>query len=86
VPGIHGEKGYLGQIGAHRVSVVGGNTGRPEFLQQHRLEVDEVEERTGQVEDRFAGAHPGALRMVELDFEADASRSGLAFEKRDCEA
>ena len=42
MPGIHGEEGDLGQVGAHGEGVVGGDAGRPQLLQQQRLEIDQM--------------------------------------------
>ena len=74
VPRIHRQERDLRQVGAHRLGVVGGDAGGPELLQQHGFEIDEMVERAGHVEDRLAGADPGALRMVELDVELGAAR------------
>ena len=86
VPGIHREKGDLGQFGAHRIGVVGGDASRPELLQQHRLEIDEVRQRAGHIEDRLAGADQRPFRVVQLDVEAGAAVGGDSFEKLDRQA
>ncbi len=86
VPRVHRQKRNLGQIGAHRRGVVGGNAGRPDLLQQHGFEIDQMRERAGQIEDRLAGADPGGLGMVELDLEAGAALRRHPFEKLDRQA
>jgi len=55
---IHRQKRHARQVGAHRRGVVGGDAGRPDLLQQHGFEIDQMIERAGYVEDRFAGADP----------------------------
>jgi len=81
VPRIHRQKGDPGEFGAHRIGVVGGNAGRTELLQQHGLQVDEMKQRPGHVEDRVARADPDALGMIELDLETGTARSGFRLEK-----
>ena len=55
---IHREERDFRQVGAHCRSVVGRHAGRPELLQQHGFEIDELIERPSHVEDRLAGADP----------------------------
>src|SRR5205814_6595041 len=52
----------------------------------HGFEIDEVIERTGHVQDRFAGADPGGFGVVQLNVELDVARRGGRFEKLDREA
>ena len=42
VPSIHRHEGDFRQIGAHCISVVGGNASGAQLLQQHGFEIDEV--------------------------------------------
>ncbi len=86
MPRIHRQERDLRQVGAHRRGVVGGDAGGPELLQQHGFEIDQMIERAGDVEDRLAGADPGAFGVVQLDVEAGAARRRHAFEKLDREA
>ena len=86
VPRIHRQERDLGQVGAHRRGVVGRDAGRPELLQQQGFEIDQMIERAGDVEDRLAGADPGALGIVQLDLEIDAARGRHAFEELDRQA
>ncbi len=39
---VHGQKCHMGQIGAHGEGVEGGNAGRSQFLQEDRLEIDQM--------------------------------------------
>ena len=66
---IHGEEGRLGHVGAHRPGVVGGDAGRAQLLQEDRLEVDEMEERAGDVHHRLAGADPLALAVAQVELD-----------------
>ncbi len=66
---IHGEEGRPRHVGAHGPGVVGRDAGRPELLQEDRLEVDEMEERPGDVDHRLAGADPLALDVALVDLD-----------------
>ena len=68
-------KATLGRSAHIAEGVVGGDAGGPELLQQQGLEVDEMVERAGDVEDRLAGADPGAFGVDQLDVEPRAARS-----------
>jgi hypothetical protein len=76
VPGIHGEEAHVRQIGAHQKGVEGGDARRPELLQEHGLDVDQLTERPGDVHERLAGADPVTLGKAELDLELDVTRAG----------
>ena len=83
---VHGEEGHLGQIDAHRIGVIGGNAGRTDLLQIDRLEIDEVPEGTGDVEQRLAGADPGAFGITQVDLELGLARGGDGVQPVDREA
>jgi len=86
MPGGHRQKGDAGQVDAHRVGVVSGDTGGAQFLQIERLEVDEVAQRPGDVEQRFAGADPFALFVVQMNVELRAACLGDVLQPADHEA
>ena len=65
--GIHGEEGRLRHVRTHRPGIVGGHAGGAELLQEDRLEIDEMEERAGDVHHRFAGADPLALAIAQVE-------------------
>ena len=77
---IHGEEGRLGHVGAHRPGIVGRDAGRAELLQEDRLEIDEMEERAGDVHHRLAGADPLALDVALVDLDRGVARRGRFLE------
>ena len=72
---IHRQEGRLGHVGTHRPGVVGGHAGWPQLLQEDRLEVDEMEERTGDVHHRLAGADPLALGIAQVEIDRRVARA-----------
>jgi len=77
---IHGEEGRLGHVGAHRPGIVGRHAGRPQLLQEDRLEVDEMEERAGDVHHRLAGADPLALAVTQVELDRGVARAAEFFQ------
>ena len=73
VPGIHRDEADVGQIGAHEERVERGDARRTELLQEHRLQVDQLPERSRDIEERLAGADPVALLEAQLDRELGAA-------------
>jgi hypothetical protein len=76
VPRIHRQEGRARQLGAHGVGVVGGDAGRPQLLQQHRLAVDQVAQRAGDVEHRLARPDPFAFGVAQVDLDREAALLG----------
>jgi hypothetical protein len=72
--GVEGEELDLGQVDADREGVVGGDAGSAQLLQEQGLQVDQIAEGAGNVEQRLAGADPTAFVVVELDVEAGIAR------------
>ena len=66
---VHGEEARIGQVGAHRVGIVGGDAGRPQALQEHGLQIDQMAERAVQVHQGLAGTDPSTLLVHKLDID-----------------
>jgi hypothetical protein len=77
---VHGDEGGVGQIGAHHAGVPGRDAGRPDALQEHGLQVDQLGQAAGDVQKRLAGADPVAFGVHRFDVEAGAARIGHARE------
>ena len=66
---VHGEEAGFGQGDAHLERVVRGHAGRADFLQHDRFEVGERDQAAGDVDDRLAGADPGAFGVAQVELE-----------------
>ena len=78
VPGVHGEEGDLGQVRAHREGVVGRDAGRTQLHQEQRLQIDQMVERAGDIQDRLTGADPAAFPMDQVDLDLEPAFPGDA--------
>jgi hypothetical protein len=79
---VHREEGRPWAVGAHGEGVVGGDAGRPQLLQEERLEVDQMEEGAGDVHHRLAGADPLALAIAQVDLDRGAARAPVSAASR----
>ena len=74
VPRIHGQEPRLRQFEAHLIGVVRSDAGRADLLEEQGLQIRELAEGPGKVEDGVAGADPGAFRVHDLDVEGGPAR------------
>ena len=80
---IHRQEGDVRQVGTDGIGVIGGDTGRPDLLQEDRLQIDQMGERAGDVHHRIAGADPGPFLEVQRYVEFRAARPGHALQPLD---
>ena len=73
---VHRHERGLGQVGAHGIGVVGGDAHRADLLQQDGLQIDQMDQRSGDVEDRLSRADPLALRVAQIDLEPGVAALG----------
>ena len=82
---IHGQEGGVRQGDAHLEGVVCGDAGGADFLQEDGFQVGQGLEAAGDVDQRLAGADPGAFGVHQLDVEFLAARLGDRFQPFDHE-
>ena len=70
---VHRQECDLGESARHGVGVVGGDADGAQPLQVERLQVDEMAEGAGEVDQRFAGADPLAFLELAIDGEFGAA-------------